>query len=258
MVKFFFFRKLILLLFIFYSINISCQNIASNSISELVDFAQKIYGSDDRLVNGVISQIRITDTENHPFFMKNEWFDGDIFSNGVKFSNIAIKYNIEIDQIFFINRNNSYMAPNTILNKSIIDSLRIEEHLFVNSDKLTVKSKLPLGFVEVFYRGNFTSFLKHRIAHLKRQANSNIKTKPGTLTNIEYYNLRPLIYIIRNDELVCLKSKKDFIKEFYPFRKDIQKFIHQNKIRFNKAKRIKLFLLLKYCDEISSEQRENK
>lgn len=239
-------KKWILLLIIFLPFHFYGQNNAAKSVKELKDIAEKFYGTDDRLANGMISQYYSPNADGHPFFLKNEWFNGEVYSNGVRFNNVAIKYNIESDEIYFIDQNSS-QAPTTILNKTMIDSVRIDNHLFLNAAKFNNTNQL--GFMELLYKGNFTSFIKYRISYSIKQT--------STYEYIQYYSPRLSVYILHDTELILLKSKKDFLEAFTPFQKELTKFLHQNKIRINKADHIQLFQFLKYCDELFSKEKGN-
>jgi len=245
---FYLLRKYLFALFIFNSIlTYSQESLSDSSFAKIRNVAENIYGSDDRITNGEINQFIAPNIEGSPFFLRNEWISGDVFIFGVQFSNVAIKYNIESDEILFINHENNKSASTIVLSKPFIDSVRIDGHLFVNSNTLNVKN--PLGFIEKLYKGeHFTSFLKHRINHVVKQTD--------TYQHLKYYDLRPIIYILYDDEFISLKSEQAFLDEFTAFRKDISKFIHQNKIRFKKADPNQLLKLLKYCDEISTLQKE--
>jgi hypothetical protein len=238
--KFCYLRIWILFLGIFYSFFVHSQNQTQISSKELVQIAEDFYGTDDRLINGTISHYYTPIAQGHPFFINSGWQAGIIFSNGIKFNDLVIKYNIESDDIFFINVGNRF-TPTTILDKSLIDSVLISNRLLINTDKLVIKN--PIGFVELLHRGKSTSFLKHKI------------TKSTKLTDTyEYvkFNIHsPKIYIIKDSELVSLKSKKDLISEFSLPEKSLSKFLRQNKIQFKKANRKQLIQLIKYCDEQS-------
>ena len=245
---FYLLRKCIFVLFILNSLFSYSQELVSDSaFDKIKDIAENIYGSDDRLINGEINQFLAPNIEGSPFFLRNEWISGDILIYGVQFSNVSIKYNIENDEISFINHESNRSVSTTVLSKPFIDSFRIDGHLFVNSNTLNVKN--PLGFIEILYKGkHFTSFLKHRVNHIVKQTD--------TYQHLKYYDLKPIMYILYDSEFISLKSEQAFLDEFPVFRKDISKFIHQNKIRFKKTDPDQLLKLLKYCDEISTPQKE--
>lgn len=233
-----FVRIWILLFSLFYSIFVQSQNQISSK--ELVQTTEDFYGSDDRFINGVISDFYTPNADGHPFFIYDGWHTGTIYSNGIKFNDLAIKYNIESDDIFFINMNNSY-APTTILNKSLIDSVIISGQLLLNTNKLAIKN--PIVFVELLNRGKYTSVLKHKVTKITKLTD--------TYEYVKYNNHSPIIHIIKDSELVSLKSRKDFISEFSLPEKPLKKFLRQNKIQLKKANRKQLLQLIKYCDEHS-------
>ena len=235
-----FLRKLSLILFAFLSLHSYSQS-HTQKIDNLIQMAEYKYGLDDRLVNGVVGQNLPPRTKGHPYFIRNGWFKSNLYMNGVFYKDVEIAYNIELDEIYFIDRMNRQVQI-VVLNKTLIDSVRIQDHLLVNSDKLGIKN--PIGYMEVIYEGNYTAFLKHKI---------NYTIKHDDSYEFRNYNKKKTsVYIFRNNLLINLKNTKDVYKEFTSHQTDIKKFIRQNKIRFGNADRVQLSNLLKYCDEISS------
>lgn len=232
---------------IFISLFICChfsysQNNAPKSIDELVELSEMYYGTDDRLLNGYVSTISNTNAVGHPFFLTEEWIIGDVFMDGGEFHQVALKYNIELDEIYFIGKNKNGPTPIIILNKNLIDSVRLENHLFINANRMPIQNQV--GFIEVLYSGNLTSYLKHKIPFIIKST--------STYQYIEYREPKSVIYLSDKNGLIGVRNKKDFLNKFDPFQKDIVNFMHKNKIRFNKANHNQLYRLLEYCDELSS------
>ncbi len=237
-----YFLKIAFLIFVLLnSLNVFSQKSIPATKAELIKFAEKRYGSDDRLINGVIGQTIRSHVEGHPFFLKSEWMRSDLYIHGEEFKNALIKYNIELDEFLFID-NSNYGTPTITLNSLFIDSVRIENHLIINAEKQF--NQYSLGFAELIYKGGFMAILKHKTNHSIKYTDS--------YEYIEYNKPTSTLYISFNGNLREFKKKNDLLKHFYSYRKDISKFMHQNKINFKRSDAQQLILLLKYCDEVSS------
>ncbi len=235
-----FLKKSFLIIGVLCSIFSYGQQIVPVTNNEIIRIAEIMYGTDDRLVNGMISQFYAPKAEGHPFFLSNDWQKGNIFSSGARFKEVTLKYNIESDDIYYINRQ---QASIIVLNKSIIDSVSIDNHLFVNSNKLNIKN--PIGFIELLYQGNLALFLKYKIKSGTKHTDS--------YEYIKYYEPKTTIYLLKDSQLISIKSKKDLLTEFSPYQKEITTFLHQNKINFRNADHNQLLQIIKYCDELYSK-----
>ena len=222
-----------------YSFSVLSQTQSSGKV--LVQIAEDYYGPDDRIINGTISDFFAPNAEGHPFFINSNWQAGRLFSAGIEYSELALKYNIESDDIFFINNHNNF-SPLTVLNKFLIDSVIIANRTLVNTDKIATKN--PLGFAELIHRGKYPGFLKHRVTKNTRLTD--------TYEYFEFSHQPPVIYILKNDEFIALKTKKDFISEYSLPEKQLKKFLRQYNIQLKKASHSQIIQLLKYCDELST------
>jgi len=239
-------RFLLFVSILFFSLQTFTQektNSTSISIDELVDFSETIYGNDDRLVCGQIYQQQHFRAKGHPYFYNDEWQNGRVFIKGNVFNNCQLKYNIESNQLILKAKLKNNNIRHILLNNEIIDSLYINNRLFINSSLLPILE--ANRFYEKLHQGSFTAYLKHTIEYQKETSQSSLFGKYKKA----YYTL----YFHNTNGFEEIPNLKYFLNYFDEDQKEIKKFIRENHIRFQKLNNFQLSNLLKYCDEISSK-----
>lgn len=218
------------------------KKLPSASVDEIVNFSEIMYGNDDRLICGQIYQMQHFRAKGQPYFINDTWQNGRIFIKNNLFENNQIRYNLQSNQLILKARLKNKQIRHILLNNEIIDSLYINNHLFINSSLLEVQEENV--FYEKLYVGNFTAYLKHIIEYEKETSQSSLFGK--------YHKVYYELYLDDSDGFKEISSLKYFLKYFEEDQKEIKKFIRRNHIRFKKLKDFQLINLLKYCDEISS------
>lgn len=231
-------HRLIIFCFLFVLSTPSFSQEKNQSLDDLIRRSNQVYGADDRLDFGKIYKPINMPVINHPFLISGNWNKGTIYINGIKFKNAYLKFNIAKDEIFYKGDNPSAI----ILTKSYIDSLRINNRLLINSNKIPVINKM--GFIELLHKGRYISYLKHKIGVTHVSTTNSISLK--------YMTPKFVLYMQHKDQLIIINSKKSLLHYFAPNKKDIQRFLKSNKIRFKKATWHQLKLLLKYCDSLQT------
>ncbi len=202
---------------------------------ELINLSNYIYGADDRIAYGKIYAPSNKKVIGHPFFLSEQMKKGTLFLNGLKFKNVNLNYQIVTDQIFYKGENPTI----TILTNSYIDSLIIEDHILINSDKINITN--PMGFMELLFQGHHVSYLKHKVGITMVTTSNSVSTK--------YLSPKFNLYIKHNNQLISLNTKKRLLSYFDSNKKEISRFMKRNKIKFKKATSSQLLSLLKFCDE---------
>ncbi|MEN8126017.1 MAG: hypothetical protein ABFR32_12920 [Bacteroidota bacterium] len=156
---------------------------------------------------------------NHKFFISSEFNKGTIKYDGQIYFDIEMKYDIYEDQVIV---KLSTKAGESIL--QLIDE-KIENFNFYNvqfervSDKNSSISNMT-GFFETLYQSqNFTSLKKY-----KKIIKKYIKS------DFVYYTFKNEIdyYIYNNNEFYLVDSKKDLIKIFPDYKKEIKDHYKKN------------------------------
>ncbi len=215
-----------------------------NTAKEIIEQAEIIYGTDDRLINGEFYQNTKIINRGHPNFSTNMWAKGPLFIKGVAYTDVSIKYNIEIDKVILLAQFSSGNIMQLALNNSSIDSMYVGDHFFINSD--LVSNDLT-GFCEPIYKGSFEAYLKHTKSFLSR---SDASSAGSALNTGSYQKMKTALYIVLDNRLVKIHNKKA-LYSLFPIKKNaLSKFISKNRVNFRNLNSNQLINLLKYCDEI--------
>lgn len=221
-----------------------------NESDKIIQQAESIYGIDDRLINGEFYQNTKIVTKGHPNFLTNKWSKGPLYIKGVTYDNVSIKYNIEIDKVILLAQFSSGNIMQLALNNRSIDSMYIEKHLFINAELLPHNLT---GFLEPLYEGSFKGYLKHKKTFLNKTSQS-LSSQGKSLNTGSYRKMTSTLFLSINNEFVRIGNRKALTSIFPDKEKEITRFIKRNRISFRNIDNNQLINLLKYCDEISSEQ----
>lgn len=224
---------------VFNTRQISAQDL-SNKESQVSDFANFLYRSDDRLLNGKYYKPSHFFAEGHPYFMDNEWQNATLYIKGITYENVLLKYNIEDDVIIIKAVYDGKIAKDILLHNKFIDSLAIGTHLFHNTANFEMSENI--GFAELIYKGGLTAYVKHSI-QFKDELSERIK-------NGLYLDPKKRLYLSSDSLLYSISTKKDLFDFFPERKKDLKAFLRKNKIRFRKANTYQLVNLIRFCDQL--------
>ena len=234
---------LVLLFFGWPTYLIGQKNENQQLVSNILDKAQHAYGPNEIIENGRIYIPIHPRANGDPYFLDSDWINGMVVIKGDKFSNLNVKYNVNLEELILKKeKENQESHIPIVLNYNFIDSFELEGHHFINLSVMPFGDELA-GFAELIYQGEIIFLIKHTKEFLNRYSQSN---PYGA-----YSKLNSTYYIYETETLTRLGTKKSFLNYFEPIRKEIKKFMRQNRIKYKKASHIQLYELIKYCDELS-------
>ena len=179
--------------------------------------------------------------------------------------NLSVNYNIVEDKLIVVTQiNNNNISVE--LNNNLIDSFYISHYIFIKitnqntgyyssniantftSTKellftkkfITIKN---LGYFENIYEGNYQllrKYLKSFSDKVSQEHSHGIYTDQKTI-----------LYIYRNGQLIDVSNKKKYINTFRKYKKEIKKFLKENKIKYKDANNIELIKLMTFCEKFS-------
>lgn len=214
-----------------------------HNLNSLIKHTDSILGADDELVNGKIYVQENLLADGYPFFLTQDWLEGNVVVNGKKHTGLFLKYNLYTDELVMkAERKRGEGASVISLNNEFVESFNLENRHFVNSINFKVKG-IQTDFVELLYEGRFVFF----VSYSKSFNNDyNTKTPFGN-----YGKTSTSYFMLREETLNYISSKNALYKHFEPVKKKIKKFMKKNKIKYAKATYEQLHSLMQYCDELS-------
>jgi hypothetical protein len=234
---------LILLLFSFSVQIVLAQNFSSRRISELdslIFFSQNYYGINDELVNGFVYALPDPMIEGHPYLNEN-WVEGKLFIHGKVFQNIPVKYDLVQDEMVIKVKNTENTERIIAMSKKQVDSLVLNNALFVNSRILTEENSGP-SFYEVVFPGQLSLVKKYEKRFIGLYNSSTPRGK--------FSDLNSGIMLFNGKQFVPVDSKKSFIRYFGDSRKkEITHYFRENKINYRKATSAQLVDLMQFCTQ---------
>lgn len=216
----------------------------SGALTALYEYTEKLYGTDDIVVNGRSYIPDHFNAKGNPYFFSDKFTKNTLIIDGKKYDRQEVLYNIEIEKLILKTTLNNGEEVLLVLNPDFIDAFYLEEHHFVNVVKIYSESKFS-GFVEQVYEGNFSVVIRHQKSFVSQYTANN--------PNGFYSGTKSVNYILQNGELNKLFTKKALLEYFSAHKKEIKKFIRQNKIKYKQGNAIQLNKLFTYCDDISSK-----
>lgn len=218
---------------------VSGQNAAN--LSELYNYSSKIYGTSDFLANGWKYYPEHFNATGNPYFINDLWTKGSVRTINQEFDNIELRYNIQMDELVISLTLDDGLPAFIMLNKDFIKSFTLNDHLFINAEKL--QSSLQLnGYAELIYDGQIKFMIKHEKSFIKNYSANSPQGSFSGQTSVKY--------LLSGGKLNKIQSKKALLNLFPEYQKQIKAFMKKNKIRFKKAGNADFAKLMKYCDEL--------
>lgn len=215
----------------------------SDALSNLTEYANNAYGTDNVVVNGRKYQPAHYNAKGDPYFLSDEWMEGSLMINGREFEKQELLYNIDIEKVILKTTINNSSKVYLVLNSEFIESFFLGPRLFVNASKLNLRKEFP-GFVEQVYSGRFMVMTRYQ----KSFVSSYSKSAPNGF----YSSTTSMNYIMQDGQLTKVPTKKSLFTYFSTQKKEIKNFMRKNKIKYKQADSSQLNKLFEYCDEISS------
>ena len=217
---------------------------SSETLKALSEYTEKLYGTDDILVNGKSYIPDHFNAKGSPYFFSDKLTNSTLIIDGEKYGNQEILYNINIEKLILKTTINNSEEVLLILNTEFIDAFDLEKHHFINGKNYSSENKFP-GFVEQVYEGSFQVLIRHQKSFVSQYTANN--------PNGFYSGTKSMNYIFDNEQLKKLPTKKTLLDYFPDHKKGIKKFMRKNKIKYKQANTIQLNKLFAYCDDISSK-----
>ncbi len=234
------FLKQLYILFLFLNCSSAySQNAFDSSVTKAVAVYTNLINLNAHLYNGSEYVDYDHKIKGNPFFESAYLYNGEIFYDGVSYKNVAMFYDILNDDVVIKNYNDTAM----ILVKEKVSAFNFLNHSFVNiaADSILTNAKTA-GFYDVLYNGNVKLIVKR-----KKEIVEKIITQNSESSFIEKDNY----YILKNEILYAVRDKNSVLDVLKENKKDIEKFLHQSKLKYKKNPELTMIKMVVYYDALN-------
>jgi hypothetical protein len=205
------------------------NTISKNAVNE----QSKIY-------NGIDYKYYNNTYKGMPYFKSNgAWTTGNITYNNVQYKNMQVMYDMFKDVLVVKSYNNFLQFS---LYSTKVQGFDMFNHHFFYHNENAVNLQLKSGFYDLLYNDK-TSLLAKR----------EMLTQDSTGTDRVYKNFYPVdaYYIIYKGKSYKVKSRGDVTGVFKDKKKDVEKYIKDNRLNFSDDREYALTMAVKYYNQSS-------
>lgn len=234
-------RKFLCLIVLSVFLKIHSQNNSNDNIYQWFD--NQTGNSNNGLYNGTKykNQYR-TLKGNHQYLEKFNFQNGYICYNGQPYYNTKVKYDIYNDELIAKIPSKSAFIVLKLVKDKITDFKIGGREFIALKSKRSNKEPKNKNFFEILYKGDNISLLQKHYKDKKEKLDKKIKYNEFT------YKTNYLI--VSNGKHSFIKSKKDIIRLFPDFKKEINRFFGKNSNIRKSTKRIFLKQLVNYINSL--------
>jgi hypothetical protein len=207
-------------------------------LKKLLDTTNSLYRSSDLLNLGEIYQPEHVYAKGHPYFITDDYTMAAVTVSNTTFEGIKARYNIVTDQLIIKAKVDSGLLVSMVTKNDWINSFTINNHLFVNLNKI-YPGKAVQGYCEQVYKKDNSFYIKYKKKFIDTYDNN---TPEGFFSGARINK-----YIYVNGVFIPVNKKKDLFK-LYSDKKSIKKYLRTNKINYSKASSDQLKMLMQFCD----------
>ena len=210
------------------------------TLAGMVQLAKHAYGTNDKLVNGVVYLPKHPRAHGGPYYPANNYTEGNIYINGTGFNACQIKYNAAIQKLILKSSISESAVAEILLNNTRVDSFQLDESKFIHARHAGIPA-LTNGYFEIIHRGDFRFMAYRKIVF---QDVYSRKYPFG-----RYAMLPSTYFFIQNDSITTINNKRDLYSLFPAERNNIKKYIQKHKIKFKKASGEELKALINFSEK---------
>lgn len=190
------------------------------------------------LLNGKIWRNQYSKAVGDQFFLTSTFLKGSVTSNGRRFDNLDLKYDITNDELIL--RIESY--PIIIMNKEMVDSFSLtfenRNYNIINAGNDT--SAVLRGYVNVLYDGPSTLYVKY-----------TKKIQPLAVDGrYDQFYQEHKIYLRKGAEIVPVAGKRNLLNILEDKKKEIRYYLRSSRLKLKEKNPGTFIPILKYYDSL--------
>lgn len=210
--------------------------------SPAIDFYRNYIGENSHLYNGSEYIPEDSRIRGHACFLSDSLIEGLINYDDILYRGVKFTYDIVRDELIINRYNENYRIK--LVNEKIA-YFRLLNHFFVRIVQDSInKPIINTGFYECVYNGGISFFEKH------------IKKKEEKISTYqeaqEWYEEHDFYFIKKEKHYYPIHNKTDLVNILKEHKKEIQKFIRKNKIRFKEDPETAILKAVKYYEQIKN------
>lgn len=218
------------ILFIYFIFNTGCVNLNA----QIVDYLTQA-GDYTSLYNGKIEQIYNTNIyKSLPYYNSPDFVSGDLIYKNRFYPNQSFRLNLHKEQLILLTPEGHY---GVILDSKDVQKVSFHKKTFVWHEPQKI-SGLSSGFYIEMYKSDKIILYSKIVLNL----NDN-------LTHFDFTS-RTRYYLLREGDYYAIKNKSSYAKIFPQYKKQINQFVKDNSLNFEKKLDNDLMLLTEFCEKL--------
>lgn len=233
----------VIILFFLFSTSSFSQEIDKKMSVQTFEFADPIYGVDQRLVSGEFYSGAINSAIiGHPYFFDKEWKIGSVEFDKIIYENLLLKYDIEKNSIILSFTNINGSSFQISLKKNLITSFTMDNYIFVQHPGTNEYD--TAWFSELLTDGEISYLV------LRKKA---LTLNQGSGSRGYYYKENVKQYLYINGDLMPFRTKKSLFRLFPVHKQEIRKFLRSAKLSPTKKRIADRAAMIRYVNELIEE-----
>lgn len=190
-------------------------------------------GGQSHLYNGSAYSEYVSQREEHPYFI-DEWIEGSVRYDGEFHTNVPILYDISLDRVII---DNPFSIKKVLLVNDKVVEFTIQDHHFVHLKN----TPLAEGHYELAYDGDIKVYVRHR------------KTLQSRVVDYSIFNEfqeKKVYFLYKDGKYTSIRGKGSMLKLLDDKKKELKKFIRDNKLAFGADRVRDMSRLAQYYDQL--------
>lgn len=200
-----------------------------------------IYGSDQRLINGIHYYNQHLQSTGHKFLGEDKYQEGRLWIDNRLYSDVLLKYDIYNQQVLLLDYQETSSNKELIINHLKLQAFQLGDRVF---KKLDISGTDTLIY-QVFEGDQVTFFY-----HWKKNLIPIVKENSLS----EFSNLHKVSYVQSASGLFEYKGNSSFYKIYPGQRQELKKFFKQRKINLRYASEKQILEFHSYCNQILNQK----
>jgi hypothetical protein len=234
------------LLLLFINLVLSSFLFAQQSFDSAFTQAASVYNNTMRENIHLYNGIEYIDYDHRitgdPFFEDSYLTKGSIIYDGIFYDNLQLFYDVLRDNVVIKNYNN---APLLLINEKVA-AFSLLGHKFINIETdSTISQNNALGFCDVLSEGYLKLLAKRKKVVVEK---SSVQYSESVYTEKDAY------YILKDEILYPVSDEKTVLALMKDKKSEVQKFLHQNKIKFRKNPEAAMIKMVDYYNQLNKDK----